>query len=53
MKVLKCLCDVFRMFLCLFTGGNREILPHGLGTGVGEMGRPGQVAYSDKRYPLY
>lgn len=37
------------MFLCLFAGGAAQKLPSGLGTGVGEHGRPNHVAYGDTR----
>ena len=48
------LCNLFvflpdRMFLCLFAGGGVQQIPKGLGTGVGESGRPNQIAYSDTR----
>ena len=34
----------------LFAGGAVQQLPKGLGTAVGETGKPGQVSFASKRY---
>ena len=41
--------NLFRIFLVLFAGGAVQQLPKGLGTGVGESGKPGQISFAHKR----
>jgi hypothetical protein len=42
---------IFRMFLCLFAGGQPQQLPKGLGT-EGADNTQSHVTYSDKRYVM-